>query len=172
MYDDETLKKLAKETAKETIKEMSAINKWHGKKMIGKTVELLESIIDLKDKIEQDKADIEDLKKERFSEVDFHRIKPREGPPLDDETRHLQKIRNRERAMLRTSELLKRVETALSKMKNEDGYEILEMRYLRGMSTEQIAEELHYTKMTINRKRNKLIQKLGRKLHGVDAMDV
>jgi RNA polymerase sigma factor (sigma-70 family) len=57
-------------------------------------------------------------------------------------------------------------------MREEADYQILEMKYLKGMTIDQIAEELHYSKQTIWRKHNKIIAKLKRKLFGADALDV
>jgi RNA polymerase sigma factor (sigma-70 family) len=171
---DETLiKKIAKETAKETIREMNLIKKQsRNKKTFRDVIELLESITDLHDKIEQDDLDIADMKREKTESNTWHDIKKPGGPVLDDNIRHLQKIRNRERAQKRTENLLRRIENVLDKVKAEDGYEILEMRYLKGMTMEQISEELHYSIRTISRKHNKIVTKLKRKLFGADALDI
>jgi RNA polymerase sigma factor (sigma-70 family) len=171
--DDALIKKIARETAKETVREMNLLKKHNkDKKSFKDVIELLESIPDLQDKIEQDELDIADMKREKFDTTTWHDIKKPEGLQLDDNTRHLQKIRNRERAQKRTENLLRRIENVLDKVKTEDGYEILEMRYLKNMTIEQIAEELHYSKQTIWRKHNKIITKLKRKLFGADALDI
>jgi RNA polymerase sigma factor (sigma-70 family) len=171
--DDILIKKIAKETAKETIREMNLIKKQsRNKKSFKDVIELLESIPDLQDKIEQDEMDIADMKQEKFDTTTWHDIKKPGGPVLDDNIRHLQKIRNRERAQKRTEKLLQRIKNVLDKVKNEDGYEVLEMRYLKNMTVEQISEELHYSKQTIWRKHNKIVTKLKRKLFGADALDI
>jgi RNA polymerase sigma factor (sigma-70 family) len=171
--DEAQIKKIAKEVSRETIKEMNLIKKQsRNKKSFKDAIELLESIPDLKDKIEQDKLDIADMKQEKFDTSTWHDIKRPGGPQLDDEVRHLQKIRRREREEKRTENLLRRIETALSKMREEADYQILEMKYLKGMTIDQISEELHYSKQTIWRKHNKIIAKLKRKLFGADALDV
>jgi RNA polymerase sigma factor (sigma-70 family) len=152
---------------------MNLIKKHGGNKKSSKDViELLESITDLKDKIEQDELDIVDMKKEKFDSSTWHGIKKPEGPQMDDSIRHLQKIRNRERAQKRTKNLLNRLENMLQKVEGEDGYEILEMRYLKNMTIDQIADELHFTSRTIWRKHNKIVTKLNRKLFGADALDI
>jgi RNA polymerase sigma factor (sigma-70 family) len=171
--DDTLIKQIAKEAAKEAIKEMNLIKKQsRNKKSFKDVIELLESIPDLQDKIDQDKLDIADMKREKFDESTWHKIKGSEGPQLDDSIRHLQKIRNRERAKKRTESLLNRIENVIDKVKDEDGYEILEMHYLKNMTFDQIADELHYSKQTIWRKHNKLVAKLKRKLFGADALDL
>lgn len=171
--DDALIKKIARETAKETVKEMGLMKKHNKyKKSFKDVIELLESIPDLQDKIDQDELDIADMKLEESDGNTWHDIKGPEGPILDDDVRHLQKIRNRERAQKRTKNLLKRIENTLDKVKDEDGYEILEMRYLKGMTVEQISDELHYSKQTIWRKHNKIVAKLKRKLFGADALDI
>ena len=167
--DDALIKKIIKQT----IKEMNLVKKQgRNKKSFKDVIELLESIPDLQDKIEQDEMDIADMKREKFDETTWHDIKKPSGPVLDDNIRHLQKIRNRERAQKRTENLLRRLENVLDKVKTEDGYEILEMRYLKNMTIEQISEELHYSKQTIWRKHNKIVTKLKRKLFGADALDI
>jgi RNA polymerase sigma factor (sigma-70 family) len=167
--DEATIKKIVKET----LREMNLIKKQsRNKKSFKDVIELLDSIPDLKDKIEQDKLDISDMKQEKFESNTWHDIKRLEGPQLDDSIRHLQKIRNRERAQKRTEKLLQRIENVLDKVKTEDGYEILEMRYIEGLTFDQIADELHYSKQTIWRKHNKIITRLKRKLFGADALDV
>ena len=171
--DDAQIKKIAKETAKETVREMNLIKKQsRNKKSFKDVIVLLESIPDLKDKIEQDELDIADMKQEKFDNTTWHDIKRPEGPQLDDSIRHLQKIRNRERAQKRTEKLLQRIENVIEKVKGEDGYEILEMRYIKEMTVEQIADELHYSKQTIWRRHNKIVTKLKRKLFGADALDI
>jgi RNA polymerase sigma factor (sigma-70 family) len=139
------------------------------KKLSRNVVELLESIPDLRDKIEQDRADIEDMKREKFDATTWHEAGRPEGPQLDDETRHMQKIRNRERGMLRTQQLLNRIENALKKLESDPDYPILRMRYLEGMTNEQVAEKLFCSNTTLWRRQKKLIRKLERKLFGADA---
>jgi len=171
--DDALIRKIAKETAKETIREMGLLKKQNkSKKAFRDVIELLESIDDLRDKINQDELDIADMKEEKFDTSTWHNVKKTEGPQLDDNIRHLQKISNRERAQKRTKNLLKRIENTLEKVKDEDGYKILEMHYLQKMTIEQIAEELHYSTRTIWRKHNKIVTKLKRKLFGADALDI
>jgi RNA polymerase sigma factor (sigma-70 family) len=164
---------LIKKIVKETVREMNLVKKQsRNKKSLKDVIELLESIPDLQDKIEQDELDIADMKREKFDETTWHDTKKPSGPVLDDNIRHLQKIRNRERAQKRTENLLKRINNVLDKVRDEDGYEILEMRYLRGMTSEQISKELHYSTQTVWRKHNKIVTKLKRKLFGADALDI
>jgi RNA polymerase sigma factor (sigma-70 family) len=171
--DEAAIKKIVKEVVKETLREMNLVRKRDkNKKSFKDVIELLESIPDLKDKIEQDEMDIADMKQEKFETNTWHNIKRPEGPQLDDSVRHLQKIRNRERAQKRTEKLLQRIENVLDKVKNEDEYEILEMHYFKGMTIEQIAEQLNYSSRTIWRKHNKIVTKLKRKLFGADALDI
>lgn len=171
--DEEAIKNIVREAVEETLRETNYDRKREkSRKSLKDVIELLESIPDLKDKIEQDKLDIADMKKEKFDNSTWHDIKKPEGPQLDDSIRHQQKISNRERAKKRTEKLLQRIENALHKVKNEDGYEILEMRYVKGMTFDQIADKFHYSKQTIWRKHNKIVTRLKRKLFGADALDL
>ena len=171
--DDTLIKQIAKEAAKEAIKEMNPIKKQsRNKKSFKDATELLESIPDLRDKIAQDKLDIADMKQEKFEKSTWHDMKRPGGPQLDDEVRHMQKIRKREREQKRTENLLRRIENALGKMKDDADYPILEMKYLKGVTIDQIADEMHYTTRTIWRRHNKIVTKLKRKLFGADALDI
>jgi RNA polymerase sigma factor (sigma-70 family) len=141
------------------------------KQLVFDTIEILENIDSLKLKLDQDHEDIADMKQEKFDTSTWHDIKRPGGPQLDDEVRHLQKIRSRERSMLRTEQLLRRVERALNKLKSDPDYFVLEMRYFRHMSEQEIADQLHYSTQTVFRKRKKVIAKLTVLLYGSDALN-
>jgi len=157
----------------ETVKRMMIGEKKQetGKIMMKRTIEVLNSFDKLQKKVEQDKEDIEDMKQEKFDETVFHSSRRPEGPQLDDETRHMQKMRNRERGMLRTQRLLDRVSRAMDSMKGEEGYNILKMRYLDGKEMGQIAQELNCSTRTIERKHMKLLRKMKVLFYGADALE-
>jgi predicted DNA-binding protein (UPF0251 family) len=140
------------------------------KKSYKKTVELLESIPMLKQKIKRDKRDVVDMKKESFGTSSFHTNKKPEGPKIDDEIRHLQKLRNRERALIRTEKLSGKLISLIMSMKNEEFGCVLEMRYIKGLSFGDIAEKLKCSKRTVERRHKKLIQKLQVLIDGADAL--
>jgi RNA polymerase sigma factor (sigma-70 family) len=115
---------------------------------------------------------VKDLKKERFTGNSLHCTRRPEGPQIDDEIRHKQKIRNRERAIIRTEILLDRLMRYMESMKGEEGYEILELRYIKGMTYEKIADKLQYSKSSIEKKHRKLLRKLKVLIYGADALEV
>jgi DNA-directed RNA polymerase specialized sigma24 family protein len=166
--DEAMIKRIAREVAEE----MVGARRHKAKESYKRTVEALESIVDLKDKIAQDELDIADMEMEKKNISAWHGVKRPGGPALDDNTRHLQKIRNRERGMIRTQRLLNRILSAMDKLKREDGYEILQLKYIDGLSDEEIAKTLNYTVRSIQRKRCKLVGRINRKLLGADAMDL
>jgi DNA-directed RNA polymerase specialized sigma subunit len=57
-------------------------------------------------------------------------------------------------------------------MKGEEGYEILELRYIKGMTYEKIADKLQYSKSSIEKKHRKLLRKLKILIYGADALEV
>jgi N-acylneuraminate cytidylyltransferase len=147
-------------------------SKNESKEMLKKTAELLESIPILQTKVKNDRSDVRDLKKERFTGSSLHCTRRPEGPQIDDEIRHKQKIRNRERAIIRTEKLLERLMHYMESMKGEEGYEILELRYIKGMTYEKIADKLQYSKSSIEKKHRKLLKKLKILIYGADAMEL
>jgi DNA-directed RNA polymerase specialized sigma subunit len=134
--------------------------------------ELLKSVPLLKIKLRRDKQDITDMQKEKFDESTFHTTREPEGPQIDDEIRHLQKVRNRERAALRTEKLLERLETAIQELGLIDstGSTILERRYLKCQSFEKIAQELYCSKSSIEKKHRKALEGLLILVCGIDAL--
>lgn len=137
-----------------------------------KLTELLKSIQVLQIKIRRDKKDIGDLKKEEFNESTFHSTRRPQGPQLDDEIRQKQKIANRERAMLRTEKLLEKLESAIQELGAIDliGSDILECRYLKGQSLEQIARSLYCSKSTVEKKCRRATEQLSILIGGSDAL--
>lgn len=156
----------------ETVKRMMTEEKKqeNHKIMLKRTMDILNSYDKLQKKVEQDKADIDDMKQEKFDKTTFHLSRRPEGPQLDDEVRHLQKIRNRERGMLRTQRLLERIGKAMDGM-GEDTEGILKLKYIDNMSIDEIAEKLNCSRRTIERKHMKLLKKMKVLLYGADALE-
>ena len=140
------------------------------KNTIKQTARLLESIKQLEAKVKKDKKDIRDLEAEEINKNLFHTIQKKTGPDLDDETRHLQKIRNRERAMKRTKIMLDRVMWYMKTLKDDDDYIILDLKYLKGLTIKEIAKKLECSTRTIERRQHNILQKMKVLLFGSDAL--
>ena len=52
------------------------------------------------------------------------------------------------------------MEKALSKIKDDEDYKLIEMIYFEGKSRKRVAMELYYDRSTISRKLNRLLKKL------------
>jgi len=163
---DEAVKKAVKKT-------ISEIDNGHSHKNFYKMTEkALYAIPQLKAKIRQDVMDIADLEKEKYSQSDWHEARPPSGPKLDDDVRHLQKIRRLERTKKRTESLLERIENALDMLKDDEDYPIIIMRYFEHKNNPEIAAAMNYHESTIARRKNRLMSKLQVILFGADALDI
>lgn len=134
---------------------------------------LLYSYNALKTKVEMDKKDIRDLRKEKFNKTTWHDMSnvTNANPEIDDEIRHLQKIRSRERSMKRTMIEIERIDKALKQIEHDPSYCFIKMYYFDGMQMEVICEQYNYTQRHVRRIRQKLIGKLQIILFGADALN-
>ena len=133
--------------------------------------EILTNLDSLKRKAKRDGLDIEDLKKEELHKDLYYDPQPPEGPDIDDETRHLQKIRRRWRSKIRTENLIERIEKALEEIKHDEYYRIIELKYFKRLSTEEIAKEIPCSERTVIRHSKRLINELIIIFHGAEALE-
>ena len=138
------------------------------------TEKILYSLDKLKVKVETDKEDIRDMIIEKQNRSALHVLRKPQGPDLDDDIRHRQKVRNRERAMLRTQKLIQRTERCLKQLEQDEWYNVIELIYLQqpGMTIEQVACEIHTSIATVYRQKKRLINELSILFYGADALDV
>lgn len=137
------------------------------------TEKILYSFNKLKIKVEIDKEDIDDLIKEQENKESSHRkINANEwDSEIDDTIRHKQKIRNRERSMIRSEKLIKRVERCLEYLKKDEYYNILPCIYFNLMTVPDVADEIHCSPRTVSRHKSRLINELVVLLYGADALE-
>ena len=137
------------------------------------TEKILYSYQKLKVKVETDKQDIEDLKLEQANKKTVHKITnpDQSDPDVDDEIRHKQKIRNRERAMLRSIKMIEQVERALSLINNDEYYQIVKMLYFEHKTIEEAAGIMYCSPRTIARHRTRLVNELIILFYGADALE-
>jgi len=133
---------------------------------------LLSSFECLKRKIELDKQDIDDLIKEGKSIEANHRlINPNEwNPDIDDEIRHKQRIRRRERSMLNTERLVKKVERIIKEVENDKYYYVIQMHYFEEKGLPEIACDMQVSIRTLINERTRLLNKLSIFVYGARAL--
>lgn len=73
-------------------------------------------------------------------------------------------------SMMRTRQEVKRIERALDTIKNDKYYEIINMKYFKGMTMEAIAEHFECEDKTARRNKNRIVNKLKIMLFGADAL--
>jgi len=127
----------------------------------------------LRQKIELDKKDIEDLKKEGRNEETKHRlINPDEwNPDIDDNIRQLQKIRNRERSMIRTKNMLNRLDGILDIIRKDEYYPVIHLSYFESKTLTEISMECELSVRTIARHKTRLLNELAILFYGADALE-
>lgn len=74
-------------------------------------------------------------------------------------------------SMMRTRQEVKRIERALSTIKDDKYYEIIEMKYFQEMTMESMAAYFDCDEKTIRRNKNRLINRLKIMLFGADALN-
>jgi len=138
-----------------------------------KTEKILFALEKLKIKVENDKQDIADMMQEgELKETTHKSINTNEwDAEIDDEIRHKQKIRRREREMIRTSKLISRIERCLKIIKNDEYFSIIPMIYFEQMTCEDVADELCTSTSTIRRNKNRLLGELVVLIYGADALE-
>ena len=132
--------------------------------------DILSKFNSLKAKVRRDELDIEDLKKEQVHKDLYYEPHPPEGPDIDDETRHLQKIRRRWRSMVRKKKLIERFEKALDEIKADEYYRIIELKYFNHLSVGEIAKRIPCNERTVMRQSKRLINELIVIYYGAEAL--
>lgn len=137
-----------------------------------KTEQLLRAYESLKLKIIIDARDIIDLTAEGQKYNTSHKTaKPEEwDADIDDAIRHKQRIRNRERGMLRTQKLVERIDNILATLDDED-YDLIECVYFKGQPVANVAGNQKCCVKTIGRRRKRIVTELMILLYGADALE-
>lgn len=68
------------------------------------------------------------------------------------------------------NEFIHKLELSLNKLKSDDSYDIIELKYFNKMSHERIAEILDCDVKTVTRRKNKIIKRLSFMLFTDDAI--
>lgn len=75
-----------------------------------------------------------------------------------------------EALLLRNRRAAKRIDRAVSSLSNDPYYELIDLKYRKGLSEETIAEEMCCDPSTVRRNKNRLLEKLGVLFFGIDAL--
>ncbi len=75
-------------------------------------------------------------------------------------------------SMMRTRAEVDRIDRALTGISNDEYFDIIPMKYFKGMTFVEIADEFDCEEKTIGRNRTRLIQKLMILLFGADALSI
>ena len=145
----------------------------NGKSWTKMTVKRLYAYPLLKQNIERYKADIEDIKHEDMQKsksiVEFYSHSGNgEKPDLED--LRAAKIRIVQMKINRDETEIVEIDAALSTIKDDKYYPIIEMRYFERMEQEEIAEKMDCSLRTIIRQLGRLLDILTVSLYGADAL--
>ena len=126
----------------------------------------------LNQKLAIDIQDILDLKAEHERYNTSHKkTRPEDwDADIDDEIRHTQKIRNRERGMVRTQKLIERIKHALSILDAKE-YELIAELYFDGLSVTEVAQTHGCSVKTVCKNRKRIVTDMMILLYGADALE-
>ena len=80
------------------------------------------------------------------------------------------KIEERKRSMERTEREVRRIENALATIRDDEYYEVIELKYFQQMTDEDIAEDMQCDRTTVTRHRKRLLNRLEIMFCGADAL--
>ena len=166
------INEVIKKTVKETIKEINKSPVQQGRNYFKDTEKLLYAYPALELQAQEIEKDINDLRREGYTgkSKDIVKMPAGGGQVLTKNEIQGQRIKNRQSSLERTKKEVDRIERALGQIKDDPGYKVIEFKYFKEMTNEQIAEELSYSVRTVIRHKNRLINKLKIYLFGIDAL--
>ena len=168
MLNESVIKKWVTSAIDESLKCKGILN---GRQYYKNVEKVLYSLDKLQVKLENDRQDIADLKREHENHSAVHGIKKPEGPALDDVIRHKQKVANRERAMLRTQEEISKVYRNLKQIEGDEWYPLIQKLYFEHKQMDVVATEMYCSISTVHRNRKRLINDLCILFYGADALE-
>lgn len=107
-------------------------------------------------------------KKNRSKDIIIYSTKGNGSHGLDID-RYTQGVKS---SMMRTRAEVERIERALKVIADDDYFEIIPMKYFKGMTFREIADEFNCEEKTIGRNRTRIIQRLMVLLFGADALSI
>ena len=169
---EEIIRRTFKETLEEALEALNEKQRSYDRNYFKDTEKLLYAYPALILQVKEIERDIEDLKKEGYTGRSKDVVLMRSSSNLSRDDIQAQKIEDRMAGLERTKREIIRIERALERVKDDPGYQIIEMKYFKEMTNEEIAEKVDYSVRTVIRHKNRLINKLKIFFFGADALDI
>lgn len=129
---------------------------------------------DLKDNIEQYELDIRDLETEkpgRSKSLVFFSTGG-SGIRLSEEDVQQGRILHIQNKIRRDEEEIEEINRALEPVSCDPYFSIIELKYFKGKTDEEIAEAIPCDPRTVRRHKNRLVRRIAIKLYGADAVKI
>jgi len=129
---------------------------------------------DLQDNIEQYQLDIKDLEVEkpgRSKSLVFFSTAG-SGIRLSEEDIQQARVIGIQNKIRRDEEEIEEINRALQPILNDPYYSIIDMKYFKGKTDDEIAETIPCDPRTVRRNKNRLVRRIAIKLYGADAVKV
>lgn len=120
---------------------------------------ILYSLNSMKTKLITDKKDLEDMRSEVDGYKATHKKQENWECRTDDETRIKQKISKKKRAIMRSEELIKKIETAINSVSESDK-KLIELTYFQNKEAREICKDLKCSVNKYYRRKNKIVKNL------------
>jgi len=171
-----------KKTVKETIKGVNeAINEaieagrkqaeQRPKNTYKATERRLHTLNDLKAKVEQDKAYLEDLKLHGLSRHSKDLVRfQKSGVRLDDGDIQEALVQDYVAQIAANQYAIDTVENAFKALEADEYYKVIEMRYFKRMSLGETGEKLHCDATTVWRNQRRLVERISVRIYGREAI--
>lgn len=169
------IEKIIKRAAKETVNELKREHmlKKNEQTYYQKTEKLLYSYLDLQKAVEQKIKDIEFIQRNGIQQTSKSVVLYSSGSGgLSGEEKYIEIIEAYKASKERTERLIAKIERALHSVKNDEYYEIIELRYFDKLESDmEIAEKINVSDRTVRRHKKRLINEIQILLFGADAID-
>lgn len=127
---------------------------------------------ELRKNIDKYTLDIRDLRREtpgRSKDIVFYSTHGG-GTRLSAEEVQEGRIMVLQKKIYRDQSEIEEIDFALEAIKDDEYYQVIEMRYFKGMKDDEIAESISCDPSTVRRNKNRLIRKVAVKLYGAQAV--
>lgn len=172
------IQKIIEQAVRKAVDTALAVGVKHGKEDVknafSQTEVRLYAYPDLKDNIEQYQLDIKDLKVEKpgksKSLVFFSTAG--NGIRLSEDDIQQARIIGIQNKIRRDEEEIEEINRALEPILNDQYYSIIDLKYFKGKTDDEIAEAIPCDPRTVRRHKNRLVRRIAIKLYGADAVKV
>lgn len=172
------IEKLIDQAIRKAVDTALAVGVRHGKEDVknafSQTEVRLYAYPDLQANIEQYQLDIKDLEKEepgRSKSLVFFSTAGN-GIRLSEDDIQQARIMVIKNKIRRDEEEIEEINRALKPIKDDPYYSIVELKYFKGKTDDEIAESIPCDPRTVRRNKNKLVRRIAIKLYGADAVKI